>query len=100
MAVDRYTKVVLTVLALALVVLALHSWPAPPRALPLLGVRAAEAETAQPQFEITIPKAWGKVVGYSPGNLLLEAPDGSLREVDIRGTPPEYPKVKVHARWN
>jgi len=30
----------------------------------------------------------------------LEAPDGALREADIRGTGPEYPKVKVLARWN
>ncbi len=100
MTVDRYTKGVLSIIASALALIALNLW-APSRPSPqILGAAPAEAQGSGPQFENTIPRAWGKVIGYSPGNILLEAPDGSLREVDIRGSAPEYPKVKVLARWN
>lgn len=97
---DRYTKGVLTVIAVALAILALNSWLAPHGAPPPFGAQAAEAQTAKAQYEITIPKAWGKVIGYSPGNLLMEGADGTLREVDMRGQAPEFPKVKVQAKWN
>jgi hypothetical protein len=94
---DRYLKAALTVIAAALVVIALNpwlrSWHEP------LGLRAAEAQ-GQAQYEISLPKTWGKLVGFSNGNVLLEAQDGTLREVDMRGKAPEYPKVKVLARWN
>jgi hypothetical protein len=52
-----------------------------------------------PKYEVTVPKAWGKFVAFSDGNLLLEAPDGSWRIVDVEGRPPEYPKVKALVRW-
>jgi hypothetical protein len=100
MAVDRYTKSVLTIIAIALTLIALSSWLGSPLRREIFGPVPAEAQGSTPQFENTIPKAWGKVIGYSPGNVLLEAPDGVLREVDIRGSGPEYPKVKVLARWN
>jgi hypothetical protein len=45
---------------------------------------AAEVQSG-PQYAILIPRAWGKIAAYGNGNLLLEAPDGTLREVDIRG---------------
>lgn len=92
---DRYTKAVLTVIAVALVVLAARPWlPAAPW-LP----DPARAQTAEPKYQVTIPKSWGKYVAYSNNNLLLEAPDGTMRIVDVEGRPPEYPKVKVFIRW-
>ena len=77
----------LTVVAIALVAIAI----AP--AIRLIVPRSAEA-----QPELTVPKAWGKLIAYSDGNLLLEAPDGSLRVVEIAGKPPEYPKTKAIVR--
>ena len=100
MTVDRYTKGVLTIIATALTLIALSSWSGSPLRRDIFGLAPAEAQGSSPLFENTIPKAWGKVIGYSPGNVLLEAPDGALREVDIRGSGPDYPKVKVLARWN
>ncbi|MBI2017189.1 MAG: hypothetical protein HY616_08925 [Candidatus Rokubacteria bacterium] len=86
---DRYTKAVLTVIAVTLVVLALRpGLPAP-----------AQAQTAAAKYEVTIPKAWGKYVAYSNNNLLLEAADQTMRIVDVEGKAPEYPRVKVIIRW-
>ena len=97
MIVDRYTKGVLTVIAVALTMIAAGLWLGPPR---WIGEpRMAEAQTG-PQYETVVPKAWGKRVGYDGGNLLLEATDGTLREVDVRGKAPEYPRLKTLVRWN
>jgi hypothetical protein len=90
---DRYLKAVLTVIAVALVAIALNPW------LAALRPDGAEAQTAAPKHEITLPRAWGKIIGYSNQNLLMEAPDGTLRAVDVEGKAPEYPKVKVQIRW-
>jgi len=96
---DRYTKAVLTVIAVALVVIAVRPW------LPESGWRAAArpepayAQTAAPKYEVTIPKAWGKFISYSNNNLLLEAPDETMRIVDVEGRAPEYPKIKALIRW-
>jgi hypothetical protein len=93
MTIDRYTKAVLTVIAVALVVIAARPyfptsiWPG------ALQVAPAQAQTMAAR-EATIPKAWGKFVSYSGGNLQLEGPDKSVRIVDIDGKPPEYPKLK------
>jgi hypothetical protein len=93
MTIDRYTKAVLTVIAVALVVIAVRPyvsasiWPA------TLQVAPAQAQTMAAR-EATIPKAWGKYVSYSGGNLQLEGPDKSIRIVDLDGKPPEYPKLK------
>jgi hypothetical protein len=96
MILDRYTKAVLTVIALALVVLAARPW------LPMLLGAArpdpAWAQISAPKYEVIVPKSWGKYVAFSNNNLLLESPDG-LRIVDVEGKPPEYPKVKVLVRW-
>lgn len=88
---DRYVKGVLTVIALALVAIAAHLWQ---------GQLRPAAVDAQPlaRYEVSIPKAWGKVVGFSNNNLLLESSDG-LRIIDVEGKEPEYPKVKVQVRW-
>lgn len=98
MTVDRYTKALLTVIAIASSAIAVHLWlgdalPAGP-----LWLKAAEAQ-APPKYEVTIPKAWGKLVGFSNNNLLLEGPDQALRIVDVEGRAPEYPKVKTLVRW-
>lgn len=89
---DRYVKSVLTVIALALVAIAGNLW------LAQLRPSAAVAETPA-KYEIGIPRAWGKLVGFSNNNLLLESSDGLLRVVDVEGREPEYPKIKVQIRW-
>jgi len=89
MTVDRYTKVVLTVIAVALVALAVPQWIPTP---------VASAQTTAAKYEVVVPKSWGKFVGFSNNNLLLEAADG-WRIVDVEGKPPEYPKVKVLVRF-
>jgi hypothetical protein len=94
MTMDRYTKVVLTVIAVALVVIAARpflsesGWP------DVLRLAPAQAQTPPGVREATIPKAWGKFINYQSGNLLLEGSDRSLRIVDLDGKPPEYPKMK------
>ena len=99
MTVDRYSKVVLTVIAAALVVIATRPL------LPESGLRAllvpevAQAQTAAAKYEVTVPKAWGKFVAFSNNNLLLEAPDQTWRIVDLEGKTPEYPKVKVQFKF-
>ena len=93
---DRYTKIVLTVIAMALVVIAVR--PLMPSVLERVQPEVAQAQTVTPKYDVTIPKAWGKYVGYSDNNLLLEGPDG-WRIVDVEGRMPEYPKVKVLIRW-
>ena len=93
MTADRYVKAVLTVIAVALVAIAARPW------LPSVAPPAADAQPLGPKYEVAIPKSWGKYLAYSNNNLLLEAPDGSLRIVDVEGRAPEYPKVKVLMRW-
>jgi hypothetical protein len=89
---ERYVKGVLTVIALALVAIAAHLWQGQFRPA------AVDAQTLA-RYEVSIPKAWGKLVGFSNNNLLLESSDGLLRIIDVEGRDPEYPKVKVQARW-
>jgi len=93
MTIDRYTKAVLTVIAVALVVIAARPyfpatiWPG------ALQVAPAQAQTAA--REGTIPKNWGKYLSYGGGNLLLEGPDKSFRVVDLDGKPSDgYPRLK------
>ena len=93
MTLDRYTKAVLTVIAMALVVIAARpllpasGWP------DALQLAPAQAQSMAAR-EATIPKSWGKFVSYSGGNLQLEGSDRSVRIVDLDGKPPEYPKLK------
>ena len=90
---DRWTNVVLTVIASALVALAAHAW------LERLVPTTAEAQTATPKHDVSLPKSWGKIVNFSNGNFLMESSDGTMRIVDLDGKSPEYPKVKVQIRW-
>ncbi|MCI0546117.1 MAG: hypothetical protein L0027_02405 [Candidatus Rokubacteria bacterium] len=95
MKIDRYTKVVLTVIAVALVAIAARPWlPAE-----LVEPAPALAQTTTPKYEVTIPKSWGKYVAYSNNNLLLEGADGTWKIVDVEGRAPEYPKIKALIRW-
>jgi hypothetical protein len=93
---DRYTKIVLTVIAVALAVIAVR--PLMPSVLERALPGVAQAQTTTPKYDVAIPKSWGKYLAYSNNNLLLEGPDG-LRIVDVEGKAPEYPKVKVLIRW-
>jgi len=93
---DRYTKIVLTVIAVALVAIAVR--PLMPSLLERVRPEIAQAQTITPKYEVTVPKSWGKYVAFSNNNLLLESADG-LRIVDVEGKGPEYPRVKVLVRW-
>ena len=98
MNVDRYVKAVLTVIAIALVVIAVRPWLPASDVLHVLRPVVAEAQSGLPKYEVTVPKSWGKLVGFSSNNLLLESAEG-LRIVDVEGKPPEHPRVKVMVRW-
>ena len=90
---DRWTKVVLSVSAVALTALAAHVW------LERLTPGRADAQTTMPKYEISLPKSWGKIVNFSNNNFLMESSDGTLRIIDVDGKSPEYPKIKVQIRW-
>ena len=97
MTIDRYTKAVLTIIALALVVLAVRPWV--PTLLSAARPDPAWAQITTPKYEVIVPKSWGKYIGFSNNNLLLEAPDQTLRVVDVEGKAPEFPKIKALIRW-
>jgi hypothetical protein len=99
MAADRYIKGVLTVIAVALVVIAVRPWLPESGWLKTIGPAPAQAQAPAAKYEVTVPRAWGKFVSFSNNNLLLEAPDQSMRVVDVEGRAPEYPKIKVQIHW-
>ena len=101
MTIDRYTRIVLTVIAVALVAIAARPWLPESAGPGLENIRPAPAlaQGMAPKYEVTVPKTWGKFIAFSNGNLLLEAPDQTWRIVDVDGRPPEYPKVKTLIRW-
>jgi hypothetical protein len=99
MIVDRYLKIVLTVIAAALVVIAARPWLEAAGLLERLGPAPALAQSAVPKYEITVPKSWGKFIAYSNNNLLLEGSDRTWRVVDIDGKAPEFPRIKVLIHW-
>jgi len=96
---DRYTKAMLTVIAVALAVIAARPWLPEAPWVSALRPEPAHAQSTVPRYEVTVPKAWGKFVGFSNNNLLLEAPDHTLRVVDVEGRAPEFPKIKVLVHW-
>jgi hypothetical protein len=96
---DRYTKLVLSIIAVALVVIAARPWLPETGLLQVVRPEAAHAQGAVPKYEVTVPKDWGKLVSFSNNNLLLEAPDHTMRIVDVDGKAPEYPKIKVLIHW-
>ena len=98
MTVDRYTRIVLTVIAVALTVIAVRPWLPAPDVREALVPGAAHAQSLAPKYEISVPKSWGKYVAFSNNNLLLESAEG-WRIVDVEGKSPEYPKVKALIRW-
>ena len=96
---DRYTKAVLTVIAVALSVIAARPWLPEAGWITALRPQPAHAQAAVPKYEVTVPKGWGKLVGFSNNNLLLESSDQTLRIVDVEGKSPEFPKIKALIRW-
>jgi hypothetical protein len=96
--IDRYTKAVLTVIAAALLVIALRPWLPDGGWSGALQPAPAQAQTEAAKYEVTLPRGWGRLVGFSNNNLLLEAPDRTLRVVDVEGKAPEYPRVKILVR--
>jgi hypothetical protein len=97
--IDRYTKIVLTVIAVALVAIAARPWLPESLGRRALGVESAHAQTTVPKYEVVVPRAWGKFIAFSNNNLLLEGSDQTWRVVDIEGRAPEYPKIKALIRW-
>src|SRR5207245_11665901 len=93
MTIDRYTKAVLTVIAVALVVIAARpyfpstSWPQ------VLRVTPAQAQSIYAR-EATITKTCVKYVKYSGSNLQLQGRSKSVHIVNRHGKLPEYPKLK------
>ena len=96
---DRYTKAVLSIIAVALVVIAARPWLSESGLLQAVRPEAAHAQGAVPKYEVSVPKEWGKLVFLSNNNLLLEAPDHTMRIVDVDGKAPEYPRIKVLIHW-
>lgn len=76
---DRLTKALLTLIAAALTTIAASLWIGPERGL---APGAAEAQGRR----ITIPKAWGKAVGFIPGHVYLENEGGTIRLVNLGAT--------------
>ena len=83
---DAYASAVLTVIALALVAIAANPW------VQRLSLSPAEAQEAR--YVVTIPKAWGKIIGFSNNNLLMEDREGTYRSVDLEAKS-EATRLKV-----
>jgi hypothetical protein len=95
---DGYVKVMLTIVAVATTAIAVALWTPPAGWLASVRPNSAEAQ-AVAQYDVVVPKAWGKIVGYSNANLLMEDREGVMREIDVRGKMPEFPKVKSIIRF-
>jgi len=86
MKLDAYAKAVLTVIAIALVAIAANPW------LQRFSLSSAEAQEAR--YVVTVPKAWGKIIGFSNNNLLMEDREGTFRSVDLEAKS-EATRLKV-----
>src|SRR5262245_12915046 len=73
MIIDRYAKALLTLIAVALMVIAVRPWL--PDSDGVWRPSPAHAQVPPARYEVTIPKAWGKFVGFSNNNVLLEGPN-------------------------
>lgn len=80
MTIDRYTKTLLTLIGIALTAIAVNLWTGADLS------RALQPRAAEAQRIMTVPKDWGKVVGFIPGHVYLEAVDGTIRLVNIGAT--------------
>jgi hypothetical protein len=96
---DRFVKVVLVVIAIALVAIAAKPWLEASGVFEGLSPAPALAQNPVPRYEVTVPKSWGKFIAISNNNLLLEAPDKTWRLVDVDCEPTKCPRVKVQIRW-
>jgi hypothetical protein len=99
MRIDRYTKTILTIIAIALSVIAVQPWVQGTGLMQALEPDRADAQTPTAKYDVAIPRSWGKYLAYSNNNLLLLADDQTMRIVDVEGKPPEYPKIKALIRW-
>src|SRR2546430_16442173 len=93
MTIDRYTKAVLTVIAVALVVIAVRPYFSGSAVTSALQVAPAQAQTSAVR-EATIPKAWGgNYIGYGGGHPLPEGPDKTFPVLDLDRQPPEVSQL-------
>ena len=90
----RLPTALLALIAAALAVIALNPW------LTAIGLPSAEAQGSK--YEVSAPKAWGKIVGFAGGgDLLFEDSEGTLRQVETYGGKgSDFPRVKVLIRRN
>lgn len=95
MTTDRFTTSLLALIGAALTLIALNPWLATLRWPDV--VRPAPAE-AQAVRTISVPRDWGKAVGFIPGYAWLEAADGTIRLVSIGTTEPVGGAVLVITR--
>jgi hypothetical protein len=73
--IDRYPKIVLTVIAAALVVLAVR-----PIEVPIALAQLPEGPWVVGERKtVKIPKNWGRVVGVTAQDFWFEADDGTIR---------------------
>ena len=89
---DRYTKAALTVIAIALVVIAARPFLAESGLPDALRLAQAQAQVPRESREATIPKAWGKYVTYQSGNLLLEDPTARCASSTWTASRPSIPR--------
>lgn len=72
MRVDTYTKSILTVIAVALSVMALNPWLASQRWLQAMATGTAEAQDCPAVTKYRVPASWGNPVAAWPSNNINE----------------------------
>jgi hypothetical protein len=90
--VDRYTKIVLTVIALALAALALRPLLTPRivTAGDFSGIPAESFLSDTDPRKVDVPRSWGRLVAASDRSLFFEASDGTIRN---------HPVTAVWTQW-
>jgi hypothetical protein len=91
---DLYLRGVLTVIAAALSAIAVNAW--------MTSMPLSRAEAQGARYEVSVPKAWGKVIGFSGGgDVLMEDSEGTLRQIEMYGDKgKDFPRLKVQAKRN